>query len=153
MRKFLPLAAALAILLPAIALAQGRRDPGMQRGDRGERIARIIADCEQRTNEFHRAIERAQQRSEFRGRQQEDSLNRDASRLERELNIIRDSWNREHNPIRTRRYVGAAITAGRNINRALARHRLSPYVQTEWGAIRIELNNLAEVFEQPRIRW
>ena len=147
------MAAALAILLPAIALAQGRRETGMQRGERTERISRVITDCEQRTNEFHRAIERALERSEFRGTLRQDSLNRDAGRLERELNRIRESWNRDHDPVRTRRFVGAAISAGRDINRSMAHHRLSPYVQTEWGAIRSELNNLAEVFDQPRIRW
>jgi hypothetical protein len=35
----------------------------------------------------------------------------------------------------------------------MARHRLRTEVQREWGAVRHELNMLAEVFREPPIRW
>lgn len=150
MKRYLPLLVALILLLPVVANAQhGDRDRGRRRDDRGERIARVIRDCEDRTNDFRSAVDH----SWGRERHREDDLDRSAVRLERSLNRIRDSWNRDHDYDRTRRNVGAAIEAGRDINRILRNHRAGSRVEREWGAIRSELNNLAEVFEQPRIRW
>ncbi|MEI6669795.1 MAG: hypothetical protein WCP29_16720 [Acidobacteriota bacterium] len=140
------------LLWPAAAGAQSDRD---RRGrdqrdrDRGERIARIIRDCEERTNDFKRAVERGWGSE----RRNNDDLDRNASKLERALNRIRDSWNSDHDYQRTRRNVGAAIDAGREINRTMARHRMRERVAREWDAIKSELNNLAEIFEQSRIRW
>ncbi len=146
-RKALPVVMALALLWPAVAKAQ----PGRGRGPEGrdERIARVIRDCEERTNDFLRAVEHAWGTDRHTG----DRLDREAARLEQALNRIRDSWNRDRDYRRTRGYVGTAVDAGRQVNRILRDHRLGPRVQREWGAIRNELNNLAEVFEQPRIRW
>jgi hypothetical protein len=148
MRRYLLVVLALALLWPVVAKAQPRRDRD-SRDARGERIARTIRDCEDRTNDFRRAVERSWGRERHSG----DELDRSSEKLERSLNRIKESWNRERNYERTRRSVGAAIDAGRDISRILRRHRLSRQVEREWGAIRSELNNLAEVFDQPRIRW
>ena len=150
MRRSLLFVVLLALLWPAVAKAQPPRDRGGRRGDdRGERIARVIRDCEERTNDFQRAVDRAWGRD----RHSNDELDRNATRLERALNRIRDSWNREHDYRRTSGNVGAAIDAGRDVNRTLFRHRLGPRLGREWDAIKTELNNLADVFEQPHIRW
>ena len=150
--KFLPLTIAVA-LLPGILPAQprqGGRPPGPERMGN---ISRVIADCEDRTNDFKRSLRVALDRSSFNNSRREDELNRDASRLERALNRVRESWNLEHNPSRTRRSVGEAITAGRDINRTMVRRRLNPDVQRQWDIVRGELNHLADVFELPSIRW
>ena len=144
MRKFMRLFLVLALLSPAAAHSQPQRGRG-----RGERVARVIADCEERTNAFLQAVQKAWGRDSHG----DDELDRNAARLERTLNRIREAWNRDHDFDRTRADVGAAIEAGRQINRTLAHHRLRSRVVREWGAIKGELNNLAEVFEQPRIRW
>jgi hypothetical protein len=147
MRKYLPLILVLALLLPVVGKAQvrGRNN----RDDRSERIAQVIRDCEQRTNEFLKAVGSAWGRD----RHNNDMLDRNATRLERALNRVRDSWNRDHDYARTRGNIGAALSAGRDVNRTLSSHRLNQRVSREWGAIRTELDNLANVFGQPRIRW
>ncbi len=149
-----PFVLALAVLWPAVVNAQPPRPrlpppPPGSFAQRDERIARVIRDCEDRTNDFLRATERAWGRD----RHTNDVLDRNAARLERALNRIRDSWNRDRDYRRTRGNVGAAISAGREVNRIMRTHRLAPRLEQEWVAIRNELNNLAEVFEQPRIRW
>ena len=147
MKRYLLFLVALVLLWPAIANAQPPRDRG--RDDRSERVARVIKDCEQRTNDFLKAVERA-----WGGdRHTNDELDRSAAKLEREFNRIRDSWNHDHDYQRTRRNVGGAIDAGKDINKILSHHRLGSHVDKEWSAIRNELNNLADVFEQSRIRW
>jgi hypothetical protein len=149
MKKCLLFIAALALLWPAAAQAQGGRSRDRDARGRDERIARVIRDCEERTNDFLRAVERAWGRDRHSG----DELDRAASRLERALNHVRDSWNRDRDYRRTRSSIGAATDAGRDVNRILRRHRIASRVEREWDAIRTELNNLAETFEQPRIRW
>ena len=83
----------------------------------------------------------------------EDELNRHADRLERAMNRVRESWNRERNPGRTRNFVSEALATSQEINRAFTRGRLHPEVQKQWFVVRSELNRLAEVFGLPRIRW
>jgi hypothetical protein len=150
MKLHLRTAIAVALLLPGVLAAQRRYGPPP---GAGERIGRVIADCEERTNQFRRSLREALDRSALNNTRREDELNRDASRLERAMNGTRDSWNREHNAPRTRRFVSEAIAAGQDINRTMIRRRLGGDVQRQWDAVRSELNRLAEVFELPRIRW
>ena len=81
-----------------------------------------------------------------------EDLNRHADRLERVMNAVRESWNRERNPDRTRRIVNDALGTGQDINRSPARGRIHPEIQREWSSIRFELNRLAEAFNLQRIR-
>ena len=152
MTKCLILATALAVCLPGLIPAQRRYDGPPPRRGGGHDISRLIADCEARTNEFRRSFRHASERG-FRDHMRVEDLNRHADRLERSMNAIRESWNRERNPERTRRFVSDALANGQEINRALRRGRIHPEIQREWSTIRIELNRLAEAFSLPRIRW
>ena len=152
MKKYLPMAIAVA-LLPGILPAQPRHGGPPPGSERMGNISRVIADCEDRTNDFKRSLRMALDRSSLNDTRREDELNRDASRLERAMNRVRESWNFEHNPSRTRRSVGEAIAVGQDINRTMVRRRLNPEVQRQWDIVRSDLNRLAEVFELPRIRW
>jgi len=137
---------ALAALLAGVAPAQPRHDQGRD-------IARVIANCEERTNQFRRSFRYALDRSVYRDSMREDELNRHADRLERVMNRVRESWNLEHNAGRTRALVSEALTTSQDINRAMMRGRLHPEIQKQWFAVRSELNHLAEVFDLPGIRW
>ena len=152
MKKCLWTSMAVAVLIPGILAAQPRRDYP-PRGGRGPDIARVVADCEQRTNQFRVSLRAALDRSALNGTQREDQLNVDAMRLERSMNMVREAWNRERDVGRTRHFVSDAIAVGQDINRTMVRRRLNPGVQRQWDAVRSELNRLAEAFELPRIRW
>lgn len=133
-------------------MAQPRRE-GPPGPERIGRIGRVIADCEDRTNDFRRELRVALDRSSLNNTRREDELNRDAGRLERAMNRVRESWNREHDVYRTRRNVSEAIAAGQDINRTMIRRRLGPGVERQWEIVRSELNRMAEAFDLPRIRW
>jgi hypothetical protein len=152
MKKSLWMSMAVALLLAGILAAQPRRDYP-PRGGRGPDLSRVIADCEQRTNQFRVSLRAALDRSALNGTQREDELNVSAMRLERSMNLVREAWNRERDPGRTRRFVSDAIAVGQDINRTMVRRRLNPGVSRQWDAVRAELNRLAEAFELPRIRW
>jgi len=145
MRLFV-LAAVLAAMTPGFAPAQPRHG-------RGRDIARTIADCEERTNQFRRSFRYALDRSEYRGSMREDELNRHADRLERMMNRVRESWNLERDPGKTRHFVSEALAASQEINRALMRGRLHPQIRRQWSIVCAELNHLAEAFDLPPIRW
>jgi len=119
----------------------------------GGRISSVITDCDHRTDDFKQALARALDRSRLEGSRREDELNADARQLARALDRLRDSWNHDHDRERSRRHVRSAISAGRDINRTMVRHELRGRVQGEWDALKTELNHLAEVFEEPTIRW
>jgi hypothetical protein len=150
MKKYVWTSMAVALLLPGILAAQRGYPP---RDGRTANISRVVADCEERTNQFRVSLRAALDRSALNGTRREDQLNVDAERLERSMNRVREAWNREHDPPRTREFVNDAISAGRDINRTMAARRLNPNVQRQWDAVRSELNRLAEAFELPRIRW
>ena len=152
MKMCASLAIAFALLTGTVS-AQPRRGVPLPGPERMGNISRVIADCEGRTNEFRRSLRMALDRSALNNSRREDELNRDASRLEQAMNRVRESWNLEHNPPRTRRSVGDAIAVGQNINRTMIRRRLNPDVQRQWDIVRAELNRLAEAFELPRVRW
>ena len=152
MKKCLWTSMAVAVLIPGILAAQPRRDYP-PRGGRGMDIARVVQDCEERTNQFRVSLRAALDRSALNGTQREDQLNVDAMRLERSMNMVREAWNRERDVGRTRHFVSDAIAVGQDINRTMVRRRLNPGVQRQWDAVRSELNRLAEAFELPRIRW
>ena len=150
MKRYVWTSMAVALLLPGVLPAQRGYPP---RGGRGPDISRVVADCEERSNQFRVSLRAALDRSGFNGTQREDQLNVDAQRMERSMNRVREAWNREHDPGRTRQFVSDAIAAGQDINRTMVRRRLNPDVQRQWEAVRMELNRLAEAFELPRIRW
>ena len=152
MKKFIWMSMAAVLLLTGILAAQPRRDYP-PRGGRGPDLSPVVADWEERTNQFRVSLRAALDRSALNGTQREDQLNVDALRLERSMNRVREAWNRERDPGRTRRFVSDAIAVGQDINRTMVRRRLNPDVQRQWDAVRAELNRLAEAFELPRIRW
>src|ERR1039458_6573780 len=117
MKKYLWTTIAVALLLPGIVAAQPPRRDYPPRGGRGPDISRVVADCEERTNQFRVSLRAALDRSALNGTRREDQLNVDAERLERSMNRVREAWNREHDPPKTREFVNDAISAGRDINR------------------------------------
>jgi len=152
------IAALLTALLFAPGLgAQGYRDHGRPADrdfeDRRGRVTGIIADCERRTDEFKVALRRALDHSRLDGTRKEDELNRAASVLEKAMNRLRESWNADRDFERSRRHLSVALNAGRDLNRTLSRHRLRGDIQREWDIVKDELNRLAEVFREPKIRW
>jgi hypothetical protein len=153
MKRHVIVGVAVVLAVSGVLAAQSRRPDRGRPDERVGRISGVVADLERRTDEFQAALRREMGRGDRRGPDREDQLNRDAAQLARAMDRLRESWNGDHDPPRSRKNAAAAISAGRSINRTLARHRLRGSLQREWDAVRDELNQLAEAFDQPRIRW
>ncbi len=151
MKRLFLLAAVL--LVPVCATAQRddrdeyRHHRGRDRDERTGRIDAIVRDCEGRSNDFRDALRRALDHSRLDGSYREHRLNSDARRLEQAMNVVRDAWNHDRDVDRSRRHVRDAVSAGRDIERAMPRFYLRSYLESEWRALRSELNRLADIFE------
>ncbi len=64
-----------------------------------------------------------------------------------------DSWNRDHDPQKTRAFVTAAIAVGQRINPYMTTVKIDPDLSNDWVAVRTELNHLAQTFNLPPVRW
>ncbi len=118
-----------------------------------QQTTNVINDCEKRSNKFKKTLDKALGHDNVRaGQGREDQLNNDADRLENAMDKVGDSWNKDHSIQKTRAYVTAAIANGNDINRAMRTWKMGGDAETEWAALRNELNNLARTFGVPGIR-
>jgi len=158
MKKLLLFTVAMATLLAGSLRAEHdhgdfERDRHPDRREWIGRISGVVRDCDQRATEFRTALARALNHSRLDGTREENHLNEAARRLDHAIDRLRETWNRDRDPERSRRHVREAIEASRSINWALETHQVHGRVQGEWEVLRGELNRLAEVFNEPRIHW
>jgi hypothetical protein len=107
-------------------------------------VEAVVRDCERRTDEFRRQLDRALDRSPLDGTHREDQLNSEARRLENEIDRVKRELERREDFMDVRDNVEAALAAARDIDRALRRRRLHKDAERAWRALRAELNVLAD---------
>jgi hypothetical protein len=140
--------------LSAVAEPQIHR-PATGSGSGGARVnqtTNIINDCERRTNDFKKTLDRALGKPGVRLGERENQLNRDASQLEDAMDRVGDSWNRDHNMDKTRGNVRVAIGYASDINRTIRQTSFYGDVGSQWAAVLTEINRLASTFGLPRVR-
>lgn len=115
-------------------------------GNKVQQTTNVINDCEKRTNTFKRSVR-------LKAKGNVPNLQRDADQLEQAMNKVGDSWNRDHDPQKTRAFVTGAITVGQQINKYMTTFRGDADLANQWAAVRAELNRLAQTFGLPPIRW
>ena len=153
MKKLLFFAFAIPTLLAGSLRAQDDRPRHPDRREWMGQIAVIVRDCDLRATEFRSALARTLDRSRLDGTRAEDQLNEQARRLDVAIHRLRESWNREHDPERSREQVREAVAAARELNWAIETDQVRGRVQHEWDVLRAELNRLAGTFHEPQIRW
>lgn len=151
MRRFF-VACTLTCLLSTVPAAWAQR-PGLGRPGSIDVITRTINDCEERTDKFVRTLRRALRDSSLNGTNREDDLNRSSKELERSMDRVGRSWNREKDVSKTRQHVRAAISDARNIDITMRNRRLGGDAEREWRAVRIQVDLLARAFSLPSVRW
>jgi hypothetical protein len=137
-------------LLPFSTHAQRRR--GTINSGKINETTNIINDCERRTNQFRKTLDRALGRDNVRaGQGRENQLNREATQLHDAMARTGDAWNRDHNYNRARQNVNAAIVFARDIDRAMHNWNMGGDAVSQWAAVRSELNRLALNLGLPKI--
>jgi hypothetical protein len=135
----------MVLALASPSFAQWR---GEYRGRGNDRmyVDRLIRQAENRSDQFVRIFDRALDRSRLDGSWREDRLNVRAMDLERQLNIIRQQFNRTNNPYQIRSHVANAMNVAQSINQVMRYRRLEPMVERQWSLLRSDLNRLAAVY-------
>jgi Tfp pilus assembly protein PilF len=122
-------------------------------GDRSERLAGVIADCELRTSLFEFKFTHAITHTRLEGSAQPDNLKTEAERLVQAVHQVRDFWNRDHTPAHLHSTVTAALDTAREFHRKIAEAHLGADVTREWDGVRQEFDLLAQSFELPPVQW
>jgi hypothetical protein len=151
MTYFTVTALCLASALAMPAAAQYSR-PAAPPGMSVRAITEIINNCENRTDDFRKSLRRAINDSALNNSSREATLRRRADQLERALDRTGDSWNRDKDLEKTKRYVREALEAGRDINVTIRNWRLDSGTEREWSILRVQLNALARAFRLTGIR-
>ena len=121
-------------------------------GGKINETTQIINDCERRTNQFRRTLDKALARDNVRaGQGREDQLNREAGQLHDAMARTGDTWNRDHDLNRARNNVTAAIVIARDIDKSMRNWSMGGDAESQWAAVRTELNRLALNLGLPKI--
>ena len=131
--------------------AQGRWPSG-SRGYSRVNVDRLIRQAENRSDQFVAMFDRALDRSRLEGTIREDRLNERALQLEREMNIVRQEFNRTRNHYEIRSHIANALNVAQGINTVMRNRRLYPVAERQWMLLRSDLNRLASVYNLSQLR-
>jgi hypothetical protein len=115
-------------------------------------VDRLIRQVENRSDVFVAMFDRALDNSRLDGTLREDRLNERALDLERQLNIVRQEFNRTQNYLVVRTHVARALSISEGVNNVIRNRRLNPQVERQWLLLRSELNRLAQVYNIRQLR-
>ena len=133
------------------AAAQRYRTP-RARGYTRDEVNAMIRRVETRMDEFVRLFAKSLDRSGLDGTRREDNLNDRAKELERATDELRREFDRKESYVATRPEVGRCLNIAGEIDRTVRRRRLGGQTERQWALLRAELNELARVYNLPRVR-
>ena len=145
---------ALAVCCMVLALASpsSAQWRGPSRSYSRFNVDRLIRQAENRSDQFVAIFDRALDRSRFEGTIREDRLNDRAIQLERQLNIVRQEFNRTGSHYSVRLHVANALEIAQGINTVMRNRRLHPMAERQWTLLRSDLNRLAAVYNLRQLR-
>ena len=115
-------------------------------------VDRLIRQAENRSDVFVRIFDRALDRSRLDNTRREDRLNERALELERQLNVVRQEFDRTQNYQAIRSHIANALSIAEGINTVVRNRRLDPQVERQWVLLRNEMNRLAQVYNIRTLR-
>lgn len=140
----------LLLTLAADGQAQWRRGRGRDYA-KGE-VERAIRRVENASDRFVRSFDNALDRSRLDNTGREDRLNERAAELEREIDVLRQEFDRTDRYQDTREQVSRVLSVAQGINTVVLRRRLAPNAERQWAAVRRELNSLASFYNLRGLR-
>jgi hypothetical protein len=120
----------------------GYRSRSVQRWE----VDRLIRNAENRSDRFVMLFDRALDDSRLNGTIRENRLNDRARDLERELNVVRQEFNRTGNYYEIRSHIASVLSSAQGINNVMRNRRLNYMVEREWWMLRSDLNRLAGIY-------
>ena len=152
-RIFFVVAAACAVFaFAADADAQRRFRTPRERGYTRDEVNAVIRRVETRTDEFVKLFDKSLDRSGLDGTRREDNLNDRAKELEKATDELRREFDRKESYVATRPEVARCLNIAGNIDNTMRRRRMGGQTERQWALLRAELNELARLYNLPRVR-
>jgi hypothetical protein len=152
LKSITALAACCLMLAAASSSFAQSRAPYRSSGYARVNVDRLIRQAENRSDQFVALFDRALDRSRLEGTFREDRLNERAFQLERQLNIVRQEFNRSSNHYSVRSHIANALNVAQSINNVMRNRRLYPAAERQWTLLRSDLNRLAAVYNLRQMR-
>ena len=115
-------------------------------------VDRLIRQVENRSDVFVNMFDRALDNSRLDASRREDRLNERAFELERQLNVVRQEFDRTRNHMAVRAHIARALSLAEGINTVIRNRRLDPQVERQWALLRSDLNRLTQVYNLRPLR-
>lgn len=154
-RKLLILCLAIfaTVIFVAPSQAQYRRNTARNRTAYTKAdVERVLRSVEERSDRFVGTFDRALDNSRLDGTNREDRLVERAKDLEEALDSLRSNFDRTDRFQNTRAQVSRVMSVANGINNVVRRRRLNRDAETQWSALRTELNSLARFYNVPQLR-
>lgn len=150
--KGLTAAAAVFVVLMMFDTANGQR----RREVRGRALTKaqvkvIINRVEDRVDNFKKNFDRSLDRSRLDGTTREDWLNKRAGDLESATDELAREFDRRDAWAENREEVRRCLNIASDIDRNIRNYRYGAATESNWAAVRFELNSLADVYNIPRV--
>jgi hypothetical protein len=143
---------ALCMLLALSVEGQAQYRRGRARVYTKAEVERAIRRVENASDRFTRSFDNSLDRSRLDGTLREDRLNDRALELERELDSLRQEFDRTDRYQDTRSQVSRVLSTAEGINGVVLRRRLGANTERQWTVVRRELNSLAAIYNLRQLR-
>ena len=109
-------------------------------------VDRIISNLENRVDAFVGQFNKSLDRSRLNGTKREDRLNERARDLENATDELRDEFDQKDAWAESRDEVRKCLNVASGIDAVMRNRRLDAATESNWAAVRSELNTLARIY-------
>lgn len=156
MRKNLfNLFAGLSVIMVVLVLAGvSNAQPRVARGKvyTKAEVKQIINNVENRVDRFKNDFDTSLDHSALNGSNREDYLNKRAKDLEHATDELSREFDKRDAWIENKDEVRKCLNIADDINKAMKNRKLGPGTESNWAAVRYELNTLAKIYNLQTIK-
>jgi hypothetical protein len=142
------LGVSMGVTLDAVDAAQGQNQ--VRTYSKAD-VERLIKDVEQSSKEFQRDFDTWLDRSSLDGQEKEDRYNKQVKDLTSALSTLRSNFDRRNDWWLARSDMQRVLNAATAVNSALSDRQVRGSLNRQWGALRRNLNRLADAFNLPPV--
>jgi hypothetical protein len=115
-------------------------------------VGQVIKNLEERVDVFINQFDKSLDHSKLNGTKREDNVNESARRLESATDELRREFDRHDTWQENRNEVQKCLSAARDVNKTMRSRKLGAATETNWTAVRFELNTLAKIYNLSEIK-
>jgi hypothetical protein len=138
------------LILTDVSNAQPRRARG--KNYTKPEVKQIINNLETRLDRFRKDFDKSLDKSRLDGSDREDHLNQKAKELEKATDELRREFDARDAWIENKDEVRRCLNLAQDINTAMKNRNLGKATESNWSAVRYELNTLAKIYNLTAVK-